>query len=1032
MQRSSRNLRRAGFGLVAAVVVFAAVGTPAAESAPVKLLQTVDVEVAADGSIPSIRVEDLSSVDGGDAKSERRDLNPADAAPYLPVEMRTSYLIDGKAGTDLSDLKGQSGDITVEVAVTNTTGRMQPVTVSDALAGGKDVTRQVLVTTPLTVILTAELPDDLSAFIDRRSERTNGAVAIRKGKTIVQWGAVLAPPALEGTATFSLHLQGAELEVDKLSMTIERGVQSDFSVDRIAGSVFGQPAQQDSATAYATSSAVYRELDQVANDLVAINAALAKDAVQGGVKIVNLLEDAKRKLQAQADDLLGQVRQLSTYSRDVKSTSGSASNTLDTFERDAEGNVDELTGTAGTSLDEAQRELVTTIEDFRTKVKQIKADIDAVQAALAGHSKTPGATASLIDLLRTTIGVPAGLTSPLPADWRSQVTCPAAPQTDGLLCTIAGMQELVTEVGTTITDATKADGTIDLAVQDGKGKLTEAQAAVESVSALLGEIGSVDEADVQGQIAAIRDAIEAARTGSKADAAASVAAAQQDLDDLVAMLGAAHNAVANADAANEATRTALVGSGELFDRLGKVDAGDGIDSVRELLDAASADAATVRQALLDRITTLAGRVCDVAQIPADVLDALLADAGAGAAVADEAQARAAIRDALESQIKVYLDNEDCAGSVAPADVADLVEAAALTDLSATSAAVDELVGRRPTLIADLDATHAALATAMGASGLGGALALANDLRGNLDAAALALDGGADGLEQRLLDVVGRIDTQLVPLVDDQRTSLENEVAQRIGAADDGLDALQVALVADLDELQTTLDQLIAARQAALDDDTVDLMTEADARIEQLRRRLADAVSPVSKLDDDMTALTKQNGAALEQAKARLDHDLTNLLDGVRSQLADTKAQLKELADGAEAEATRVVNAADEGLDETERQIEEQTDQVFTSLTGSKDPDPKANRLASDGYQGLLSTNLGNIETKLDELNGAKAITSDFRGVRHAAYLGRLFRAEQQRLGALAASPDEQEPFDGDVEADSTVATVWIVTFSGVK
>ena len=40
------------------------------------------------------------------------------------------------------------------------------------------------------------------------------------------------------------------------------------------------------------------------------------------------------------------------------------------------------------------------------------------------------------------------------------------------------------------------------------------------------------------------------------------------------------------------------------------------------------------------------------------------------------------------------------------------------------------------------------------------------------------------------------------------------------------------------------------------------MLDADARIEQLRRRLADAVSPVSKLDDDMTALTKQNGAAL--------------------------------------------------------------------------------------------------------------------------------------------------------------------------
>lgn len=294
-------------GLTTTSVLVAVAGQ--ATSAPVvsKALQAVSVSLSPSGQLTAVRTTDVTEAVDGTFQTRKRTVDPASAAGKLPVIASVSYVHDGKAGTDLRDLEGVSGQVEVDVTLTNTTGRSVVLGTSN----GRKTFGQV--TTPLTVVGSATVPTkSFSALVQSPNgapadHTTNGLVSTDGARTAVQWASVLAPPRLSGSATFRLVETATKFVLPEITLHVSPGLTGDPSLQQTFDQAFGSSSpilQLENSTA-GLITLVNRTLVQVQGILGGVREDLVTASQSTGTQ-------AKASLQATGASASSRLQSLSS------------------------------------------------------------------------------------------------------------------------------------------------------------------------------------------------------------------------------------------------------------------------------------------------------------------------------------------------------------------------------------------------------------------------------------------------------------------------------------------------------------------------------------------------------------------------------------------------------------------------------------------------------------------------------------------------------------------------------------------------
>lgn len=229
----------------------------AAPAAGDRVLQSVDVTMQGDGALT--RVGDtvvVARAQGGPADTYSTTYDPTKVVDQLPVRVLTAYGTDQGSGTDLADLKGYSGRVTINLTVQNLTVKPQQITYDVA---GKAQTTTALVGAPLTVVASAALPGidpatvvsaaaDAPADSSSDTGSTNGVLSkAADGTTQIQWASILAPPQLDSTATFRVVVDAKNFVVPTVDLSVQPGLVTDPSVGALIDSAFNPKNSEELA-----------------------------------------------------------------------------------------------------------------------------------------------------------------------------------------------------------------------------------------------------------------------------------------------------------------------------------------------------------------------------------------------------------------------------------------------------------------------------------------------------------------------------------------------------------------------------------------------------------------------------------------------------------------------------------------------------------------------------------------------------------------------------------------------------------------
>lgn len=309
--RSRRTLRAVG-AVTGLVTVMGGVATWAEASAPepVQALESLQLTLGSDGTVTKVDRTDIVRTGAGEFEREEGDLSPADAEK-LPVIVSTSWVHDGKTGTDFADLKGDSGRIELGITLTNTTTRVEPFTID---VGDQHTQTYGLVSTPMTVVGAVELPEDSATKIIRSTSgrdeagTTNGVVATGDD-TGVQWAAVLAPPRLAASTTFRLVLDADDFEVPDFRISAQAGLVSDPSVETLFSQAFGKNspiAQIQNSTAGLTDR-LGAQLVATSSLLSGIRSTLDVNATEAGPAAIDSLSQSSQRSLAVLDGIISDI-----------------------------------------------------------------------------------------------------------------------------------------------------------------------------------------------------------------------------------------------------------------------------------------------------------------------------------------------------------------------------------------------------------------------------------------------------------------------------------------------------------------------------------------------------------------------------------------------------------------------------------------------------------------------------------------------------------------------------------------------------
>lgn len=195
------------------------------------VLQNVNIQMGRDGEVSSIESTNIYVNDKDRTSSSSNvQFKPKDVVNDLPVRVSLQYSTERGSGTNLNDLNGYSGEITIKVTVENLTVKTEDVTYD---ASGTSSTSPAPVGTPFSIAASTVLsgsPTQVITTPDAADSSTNGVVSTNdEGKAVVQWGAISAPPVTGSSSSFVLKVKAKDFSAPTFNISVQPGFASDLS-----------------------------------------------------------------------------------------------------------------------------------------------------------------------------------------------------------------------------------------------------------------------------------------------------------------------------------------------------------------------------------------------------------------------------------------------------------------------------------------------------------------------------------------------------------------------------------------------------------------------------------------------------------------------------------------------------------------------------------------------------------------------------------------------------------------------------------
>jgi hypothetical protein len=428
-QRHGRAKRTvAGLAAVLALTVWIPLVGMQPVHAQTSAPESINVHIGTDGSIESVSKINVNQTGSSSASPSGalQELDPATEADKLPVRVVTTWSHDGTSGTDLDQLRGQSGQFTVRVNVENLLVSTKDVSTEQ---NGAKYQKAALVGTPLTVAMATHFASDsgvTNIVTDSTAQpTTNGTVGVSDssnanagGQQSVQWAAWLAPPLLPPSATFTLVFNADKLVPPSFDLMVEPDLVSDPSL----GNVLSKSMGVNSSAASARNDAYNLVLDLndelfAAEQLVQqIYNQLASDANNIGQQTIEQLHSASDTMLGQITETQSELKSLqdqvqSQLKSSQSQTSSSLNSMLSQMETNVLGDPSTTPKLTPGSIDGCNITYPTLATDqpktLSNAVQTIRAQVDALASAYApaSGSSTGGACRTqLVEKIKDIIG----------------------------------------------------------------------------------------------------------------------------------------------------------------------------------------------------------------------------------------------------------------------------------------------------------------------------------------------------------------------------------------------------------------------------------------------------------------------------------------------------------------------------------------------------------------------------------------------------------------------------------------------------
>ena len=411
LRRARRRPRRSAAAVAVAVVTVLALtwvqgvtGGTQARAEEARSLESIDIAVSPSGAVTAVSGTTVSvSPDGRRAAAGTRTYAPRDVAKDLPVRVRTAYRTADGAGTDLSEIAGYTGRVTVDVFVENLTVKPQSLTYDVA---GTSRTRTALVGAPLTLSAAVSLDADPDSVITASSDAqgvTNGVLSrTGDGKSQVQWAALLAPPQLGATADLRLVVDAVDFKVPEFGLSVQTGLITDPSVQGLMDAAF----RTDTGSQLALTTSTIEALSQV-------NESLAK---------------AHAIVDRVSTTLTGNAGTIGTQTlADLTSSSQSLSSSMQSIGTDLSGLTQTLTQTLTSTQSSATSQLLQVVNTASAIMGDTSLPAQVPSLESLGCQAQPGAGPTAQALVGSQAPTPAGAAGPGDA---AGAAGPAAAQAD--------------------------------------------------------------------------------------------------------------------------------------------------------------------------------------------------------------------------------------------------------------------------------------------------------------------------------------------------------------------------------------------------------------------------------------------------------------------------------------------------------------------------------------------------------------------------------------------------------------------------
>ena len=299
---------------------------------PTHVLQNVNLKLASNGNVSAIDTNNIY-VNEQEHKSSSKTINfkVKDVINDVPVRVSTQYQSSKGTGTNLKDLNGYSGELTIKVTVENLTLKSQEVSYD---AGGTNRTNQALVGVPFTVAGSVSLDNVKSNQIITSGDKTddsatNGVISTTgDGKANVQWGAILAPPTSGASTSFTLKVNAQDFKAPDFDIAVQPGFASDLSGESVLNNSFNKNDANQVAM-------LQRTIDLVNNvDSTITSASSQVNELRSSLDNTSdtLGQDAAKNLQANSESLTKRMAELDGQIQSLK----------DDLAKTADGNKNQL------------------------------------------------------------------------------------------------------------------------------------------------------------------------------------------------------------------------------------------------------------------------------------------------------------------------------------------------------------------------------------------------------------------------------------------------------------------------------------------------------------------------------------------------------------------------------------------------------------------------------------------------------------------------------------------------------------------